>query len=61
MKTISFKSALTTVKKYSTGKKFRNMQMWSTRFECLKDGNYFMITIPDSQVKCVLHNEGSDL
>lgn len=47
--------------KNGTGKKFRNMQMWSTRYECKSaDGSYYMVTIPDGNGNCFLQ-EGSDL
>lgn len=58
-KPISKTEAERHVKKYATGAKFRNMQMWSTKYECEGPQGYYIIEIGDNGT-CYMHN-ASDL
>lgn len=57
---LNFKAAQTLVNKYATGKTFRNLQMWRTSHECERDGNLFVVVIPDDKIGCYSY-DGSDL
>lgn len=57
---LTARSAERLVKKYATGKTFRNLQMWCTSYECEVNGELFVVVIPDIRLGCYKYN-GSDL